>query len=83
MYQILILLIVVFINFIKTLFKSKEELILVNLSLRHQLGVYQTKNPQRINCAKKNGNSIPFPSIKTVFQSHTQLKFSLFSINTC
>jgi putative transposase len=43
MYQILVQLIIVFINFIKTLFKSKEELILENLALRHQLGVYQTK----------------------------------------
>jgi hypothetical protein len=43
MYQILAQLIMVFINFIKTLFKSKEELILENLALRHQLGVYQTK----------------------------------------
>ncbi len=43
MYQILIKLLTIFLKIIQTLFKSKKELILENISLRQQLSIYQIK----------------------------------------
>ncbi len=46
MYRILTRLLVVLLKTFKKIFKSKEELVLENLALRHQLSVYLSKKPK-------------------------------------